>query len=220
VADYVLVHGGWCGSWCFDRTAADLRAGGHRVLVPGLSGLGDRKDELTPAITLSTHVDDVVAQVEAAGIDRFILVGHSYGGMVITGVAARMGARIDALVYVDGFIPEDGESIWDISGDARGMWIDLQRETPGLMAPLPAWKHLPLTPQPLLTVLEPVRLTGEEAKVPRRIYIYATGYGSPYALYSEKTKNNPAWEYHEVGCGHFVMDEAPERMKEILLGAA
>ncbi|KRB82365.1 hypothetical protein ASE00_09860 [Sphingomonas sp. Root710] len=218
MANYVLVHGGWCGSWCYDRTAADLRALGHRVLTPALAGLGIRKAELSPAITLATHIDDVRIQIEDAGFDRFNLVGHSYGGMVITGVAASLGARIDALIYVDAFVPDDGQSIYDISGDGGGLWIDLQRDTPGLMMPLPAWAHLPLTPQPLLTALQPVRFTGEESKVQRRVFIYATGYSNPYAVYSEKLKCDPGWQFHEVDSGHFVMADKPEQLLEILLG--
>ena len=117
MANYVLVHGAWGGGWAYDRLARELRGAGHKLLVAQLAGLGTRKDGLNPAIDLSTHVRDVVGQIEAEGFDRFVLCGHSYGGMVITGVAARLGARIDALCYIDAFLPAHGESLWDITGD-------------------------------------------------------------------------------------------------------
>ena len=116
MTDYVLVHGAWGGGWTLAGLADDLRSHGHRVLVAALTGLGDRAAELSPAVDLSRHVADVIEQVEAAGLDRFVLVGHSYGGMVITGVATRLGSRIDALGYIDAFLPGDGQSLWDLTG--------------------------------------------------------------------------------------------------------
>jgi len=221
MADYVLVHGGWCGEWCFDRTAEDLRAAGHRVLVASLAGLGSRQDELSPAITLSTHVADVVAQIENAGFDRFNLIGHSYGGMVITGVSTALGGRIDALIYIDGFVPADGQSVWDLTPELQPLWILLQRDTPGLVVPPPMWEDPRLTPQPLLTTLEPVRFTGEEAKVGRRVFIFATGYQpNPYTQISQALKGDTAWEHHEIDSGHFIMTDTPEALLDLLVSYA
>ena len=221
MTDYVLVHGGWCGEWSFDRTAEDLRAAGHRVLVASLTGLGSRQNELSPAITLSTHVSDVVTQIGDAGFDRFVLVGHSYGGMVITGVATVLGARIDALIYIDGFAPGDAQSVWDLAPELQQLWILLQRDTPGLVVPPPSWEDQRLTPQPLLTTLEPVRFTGEEAKVGRRIYIAATGYEpNPYAAISLNLKSDPAWTHHEIDSGHFIMTDSPEPLLDLLVAYA
>lgn len=221
MTDYVLVHGGWCGEWSFDRTAEDLRAAGHRVLVASLTGLGSRLDELSPSITLSTHVADVVSQIADAGFDRFVLVGHSYGGMVVTGVATVLGARIDSLICIDGFVPGDAQSVWDLAPELQQLWILLQRDTPGLVAPPPSWEDPRLTPQPLLTTLEPVRFTGEEMKVGSRIYISATGYEpNPYALISQTLKSDTAWNHHEIDSGHFIMTDRPEPLLELLLGSA
>ena len=219
MTDYVLVHGAWCGSWAWARHEAELAAAGHRVVNANLTGLGGRVGEFHPGITLTTMIDDVCAQIAAAGLDRFVLAGHSWGGMVITGVAARLGARIDAIVYVDAFVPQDGQSLWDLTGDfEHDHYVDSQKFHPGAVAPLPGLASPMLTPHPLLTLLEAVRLTGEEVKIPRRIYIFANDWQpTPFAQFSRALKNDPAWEYHEAKCGHFVMADQPEQLMEILL---
>lgn len=225
MTNFVLVHGAWGGGSSYDRLARELRERGHTVLVAQLAGLGTRRDGLNPAIDLSTHVRDVIGQVEAARIDRFVLCGHSYGGMVITGVATRLGARIDALCYIDAFLPGDGQSLWDITGDYEHRWyIDTQKDTPGLVAPIGGvelLKNPRYGRHPLLTLLEPVRFTGEEAKVPRRTYIFATGWQpSPFPRFRDAVKGDPAWQLHEVGGGHDVMADQGERLLEIVLDLA
>lgn len=225
MTDYVLVHGAWGGGDAYDRLAAELRQAGHGVLVAQLTGLGSRSAELHPGITLSDHIGDVLEQIDAAGFDRFILAGHSYGGMVITGVATQLGARIDALCYIDAFLPGDSQSLWDITGDYEHRWyIDTQKHTPGLVAPIGGEEMLALPGfgrHPLLTLTEAVRLTGEEARVPRRTYIYATEWQpTPFTRFRDQVKGDPAWELHEVGGGHLVQADQPERLLEIMLGLA
>jgi len=226
MANYVLVHGAWGGGHGYDRTAEDLTAAGHEVLVAQLRGLGSRQEELDRGIVLSDHVADVVEQVGQAGFDRFILVGHSYGGMVITGVAAKLGARIDAICYIDAFLPEDGQSLWDITGEYEHDWyIRTQKHKPGLVDPIGQENFEPVPGtvgyHPLLTLLEAVRFTGEEARIPRRAYVYATDWQpTPFTRFAAKAKTDPAWEYHETPTSHFVMPEAPEQVRDILLGLA
>jgi len=222
MTDYVLVHGAWGGGWSFDRTTADLRAAGHRVLVAELTGLGRRADKLNPAIDLSRHVADVCAQIAESGFERFVLAGHSYGGMVVTGVATRLGAAIDAMVYIDAFLPGDGQSLWDVTGEwEHTQYIDGQKDAPGLVRPLPGLERVPrLGRHPLLTLLEPVRFTGEEAKVQRRAYIFATGWKpTPFTRFAEAVRADPAWDYHEAAASHDVMGDQPQQLLEILLGA-
>ena len=224
MANYVLVHGAWGGIQFYERTAADLEAAGHEVLRVEMKGLGTRQAELHPGITLTNHVDDVVEQVEQAGFERFILAGHSYGGMVITGAATRLGARIDAICYIDAFLPEDGQSLWDITGEFEHDWyIDSQKANPGMVPPIGGLDFEPAPGligfHPLLTLLEAVRLSGEEKKIPRRAYVFATNWQpTPFPRFAEKVKGDPAWEYHEADCDHFVMDNCPEQVLEILLG--
>lgn len=225
MTDFVLVHGAWAGDWTMERTAADLRAAGHRACNVALTGLGSRRDELGPAIDLSRHIADVEEQVAKAGFDRFVLVGHSYGGMVITGVAARLGARIDALVYVDAFLPANGQSLWDITGPFEHDWyISSQKDTPGLVAPIGGAVMLE-TPgvgrHPLLTLIEAVRLGGDEARVSRRDYVYATGWQpTPFTRFRDAVRDDPAWTLHEWDGGHDLMSDQPEKLLALLLDCA
>ena len=220
MTDYVLVHGAWCGAWVFDRLAADLRAAGHRVLVAGLTGLGDRKDEFHPGITLTDHIGDVVRQTAAAGFNHFVLLGHSWGGMVITGVATILGARIDAIVYVDAFLPKDGQSLWDLTSEwEHNHYIDSQKSMPGAVAPLPGLAHPLMSAQPLLTLLEAVRFTGEEAKVAQKCYVFASAWQpTPFAAFAQQVAKDPEWSYHKAVAGHDVMSDQPEQLLSILLG--
>jgi pimeloyl-ACP methyl ester carboxylesterase len=116
VATYVLVHGGGHGGWCYDRVAPLLRAAGHDVLTPTLSGLGERADLLGPDVDLDRHIDDVVEVLRADDLRDVILVGHSYGGMVVTGIADQAADRIGRLVYLDAANPTNNQSLVDVSG--------------------------------------------------------------------------------------------------------
>ena len=219
MADYVLVHGAWGGAFTWGPVPGLLRAAGHRVIAPDLPGLGARAGELHGGITLSDHIAAVVEAIEGEGIGRFILAGHSYGGMVVTGVAARLGARIDALIYLDAFLPKDGESLWDITGDFEHRhYIDTQKFTPGLVAPIIPG---PDTRHPLLTLTEAVRFSGEEAKVRRHGYLFATGWEpTPFRRFADEVRAAPGWDYAEAPSGHDVMGEATEATMTMLLGYA
>jgi len=111
MANFVLVHGAWHGGWCYRDTAAALRAAGHEVFTPTHTGVGERFHQSAENITLETHVRDVCGCIEWEELDDVVLVGHSYGGMVISGVADRMAERVRALVFLDAFVPEHGDSL-------------------------------------------------------------------------------------------------------------
>jgi len=116
MATFMLVHGTWHGGWCWRKLARHLRAGGHEVYAPSLTGLGDRSHLLSPAVDLHTHVRDIVDLMEFEDLTEVVLVGHSYGGMVIAGVADLAPRRIGRLVYLDAVTPKDGQSLSDIVG--------------------------------------------------------------------------------------------------------
>ena len=226
MTDYVLVHGAWGGGQGYERLAGELREAGHRVVVAALTGLGVRSDELHPGITLTDHVDDVCEQIAEAGFDRFVLAGHSYGGMVITGVATRLGARIDAIAYIDAFLSGDGESLWDVTGPLEHLWyIDQQKFTPGLVPPIGSLDFEPVPGQvglhPLLTLLEGVRFTGEEAKIARRVYVFASDWQpTPFKRFSEQVQAEGGWDHHDSKASHFVMADQPEQLLRIMLDLA
>jgi pimeloyl-ACP methyl ester carboxylesterase len=215
---YVLVHGAWGGGTAYDGTAKTLRAAGHTVYVVALTGLGSRVKDVSPAITLTAHVEDVLAVIDQNKLSNFILVGHSYGGMIITQVAAKRAAKIKSIVYIDAFLPKDGEALWDIATDwERKHYIDAQRDTPGLVGPFPGSPKT-LTRHPLLTLLEPVHLNGDDTMIKRHIYIYAA-HGAPktFGKFYEQCKADPAWETYALDSGHGVMQDAPDALNAILL---
>lgn len=212
----------WGGGWSYDRLARELWEQGHRVVVAQLQGLGSRREELHGGITLSDHIGDVVAQVTQAGFKRFVLCGHSYGGMVISGVAARLGAQIDGLVYIDAFLPGDGQSLWDITGEFEHKhYIDSQKDTPGLVAPIMGELSERIGRHPLLTLPEAVHLSGEETKIPRRVYIFAFAWEpTPFRRFFDQVRGDPAWQVHAAKSGHDVMAGQPEQLLKIVLGSA
>jgi pimeloyl-ACP methyl ester carboxylesterase len=115
MATFVLVHGGWFGGWCWQKVIPFLEEAGHEVYAPTLTGLAERASELSPEVGLDTHIQDIVDLLEEKNLHGVILVGHSYGGMVITGVVDQVPERIAHLVYFDTFVPRDGESIADVA---------------------------------------------------------------------------------------------------------
>ena len=141
MANFVLVHGAWHGGWCFKRVAGLLRRAGHEVYTPTLTGLGERAHLIRPTVSLETHVDDVVGVLRCEELSDVVLCGHSYGGMVISGVAEQAADRLRALVYLDAFVPENGQSLFDLlpSGRACTMRADARENGEGYMVmPPPA----------------------------------------------------------------------------------
>jgi pimeloyl-ACP methyl ester carboxylesterase len=221
MATFVLVHGAWGGGQGWRATAKLLSAKGHDVHIATLTGLGEKKHLISPAITLETHVTDVTNMIAAEGLSDFVLAGHSYGGMIITEVANRLGKAIRSLVYVDAFLPRDGEALWDIADEpSRKHYIDAQRDMPGLVAPFPGSPSF-LTRHPLLTLIEPVKMTGAEQAITRRTYIYATKDApTVFTKFHERVKVDPDWKVYSLPTGHGVMVEKPEETAAILLEAA
>jgi pimeloyl-ACP methyl ester carboxylesterase len=225
MTNYVLVHGAWGGKHTYGQVPKRLEEAGHRVLNCSLPGLGTRQRELHPGITLTDHIDAVCQQIEEAGFDRFVLAGHSYGGMVITGVAGRLGKRIDAICYIDAFLPENGESLYDITGAYEHAWyIDSQKFRPGLVEPIGSvdFKVVPgiVGYHPLLTLVEAVQLSGDEQAIPKKAYIFANAYNpTPFPRFAEKARA-AGWDYHEVATDHFVMQNDPDTTVKVLLGLA
>src|SRR5580700_4446867 len=126
---FVLVHGAWHGGWCWQRVAERLRSGGHAVFTPTLTGLGERSHLLRAGIDLKTHIADVVNVMKWEGLSDVVLCGHSYGGFVISGVAEQMAPAIRSIVFLDAFVPRNGENTLDLTGPAvqEGIRNALQR---------------------------------------------------------------------------------------------
>jgi pimeloyl-ACP methyl ester carboxylesterase len=119
MATFVLVHGSWAGSVVWRQLAPRLRKAGHEVYAPTLTGIGERKHLLSREIDLDTHIEDVIGVIDEEDLSDIVLVGHSYGGMVISGVADRVPEKVASLVYLDAFVPENGQSLFDVSPPDR-----------------------------------------------------------------------------------------------------
>jgi pimeloyl-ACP methyl ester carboxylesterase len=220
---FVLVHGAWAGGWAWLRVADRLTARGHRVFAPTLSGLGERSHLAHLAIDLSTHVDDVVNEIRWKDLDRIVLVGHSYGGIVITGAAERVFDRLASMVYVDAFIPADGEAFIDYvpgcSPDGRVVPPPPSSRGDYLREPDRAWVDGKSTPQPAATFTERLRVTGAYRRVPKKAFVRATGWEAPFFdAVAARARAEPGWTVCELPCGHDVAIEMPDELAAILEG--
>jgi pimeloyl-ACP methyl ester carboxylesterase len=226
---FVLVHGAWGGGWMWKFTAAILRQRGHDVFAQTLTGMGERSHLLREEINLSTHILDVANCIRWADLygQGITLVGHSYGGMVISGVVEIVPeGTIDSIVYLDAAVPEDGQSAFthnDVPTDNLPP-IFLVREGAGadLEEPLRSWVRGKLTPQSMASCIEPVRLSGARERVRVKTFIRATK--STRAPKVEQTaaavRNNPNWRYEELACEHSTQLHMPKETADALERAA
>lgn len=227
---FVLVHGSWHGGWCWRRVADILEKGGHKVYTPTLTGLGERSHLMSGLISLDTHVIDVTNVIKWEGLENIVLVGHSYAGFVVSGVAEQALPSIASIVFLDAFLPENGQRVVDLTPpDLRAITLsaaakhEVGRPVPPAKAfqvneKDQAWVDAKLTPQPTAVSLQPIVLTGARDKIAKRTYIRATA--SPSSLfdgYFEKLKSDPGWHTYAVPSGHDVMVDMPDRLSEILL---
>jgi len=230
---FVLVHGAWHGGWCWRRVVDLLAAKGHKVYAPTLTGLADRSHLMSRDIGLATHIADVVNLIKWERLEDVVLVGHSYGGFVISGAAEEAASAIAAIVFLDAFVPESGNRLVDVTAPAtREAIMAAVANDDVAVAPRPAaffrvnendraWVDALCTPQPLATLIDKVTLTGARERVPRKAYIRAADYPNPaFDAAFARLKSDPAWRAYEVPCGHDVMVDMPERLAEILLEVA
>jgi len=235
VATFVLVHGSGHGGWCWRRVVPLLTAAGHRVLTPTLTGLGDRAHLLSRSTDLDLHIADVVSVLEHERIHDAVLVGHSYGGMVVTGAADRVGHRVAHLVYLDAAIPRDGESVVDlvphaVSSLKAGVRVVDGVELVGFPddGPPPAlglsdpedvaWVGSMLTPHPWATMVAPIRLTGGAAveAIPRTVLLTPA---HPGIAEDRLASARSAGRFHETGLPHDMMVTHPAETAKVLLDA-
>jgi pimeloyl-ACP methyl ester carboxylesterase len=234
MATYVLVHGAWHGGWCWRAVRALLQRAGHDVYSPSLTGLGERKHLARFDIDLDTHIGDIVSILEMEDLRDVVLVGHSYGGMVVTGVADRAPDRIGRLVYLDAFVPENGKCALDYVVPERAARMREEGETLGSITPPPLslWgltqpEHIDFVKprevrHPYRTMAQKIVLKNEAAlkRVPKTfVYCSAPATGS-FDRFAAKYRNDPAWKFFELATGHDAMILMPERVAEILLTQA
>jgi pimeloyl-ACP methyl ester carboxylesterase len=226
MATFVLVHGAWHGGWCWRFIRPFLK--GHDVFAPSLTGLGERKHLARPDIDLDGHIGDVVSLLEMEDLREVILVGHSYGGMVVTGAADRAPARIGRIVYLDAFVPENGKCTLDYVVPERAARMREEGEKTGSVSPPPLslWgltkpEHIDFVKprevrHPYRTMSQAIRLSGNAARIPKTfVYCSSPATGS-FDAFAAKYRNDPAWKFFELKTGHDAMILMPERVAEIL----
>ena len=232
MSTFVLVPGAWLGAWAWEAVAADLGRRGHDVRPVTLTGLAERAGEGTPETNLTTHVDDVVSLFEKGGLRDVVLVGHSYAGAVITGVADRIPERIGRLVYVAGVVLPDGVSLFDVLGPEAQAGMEAGAAAAGDPFRLPVIGRAELdlyygahglddavfevvatrgTPHPIGTYRERLSLDNPAAATIDRTYIRATA-----DSWSPIAPETPGWDYAEIDTGHWPMFTKPLELAGLL----
>lgn len=234
---FVLVHGAWHGGWCWCRVAELLRTRGHRVFTPSLTGVGDRVHLFSKDISLQTHVDDVLSVVESEELSDFVLVGHSYGGFVISGVADRLREHVSHYVYLDACVPLDmspGTSFswagWNPpeAREARLKAVREQGHGVGLPAPPPsafavtepadpAWLQRRMRPMPLATYTGTLTFKHSGSNGLKRTYIASVQ--PVYTLLGpthDRIQGDKTWSYATIPVGHDSMVTAPDVLASVL----
>lgn len=223
MSTYVLVHGAHTGSHSYRRVRQLLQHAGHQVYAPSLTGLGERSHLASPEVNLSTHIQDVCNAIWYEDLTDVVLVGHSYGGMVVTGTADRMPERIKHLVYLDALLPADGQSVYDLIGDeqrpADNAWL----------VPMPRlavddeWLRQRRVPQPRATLEEKVGLAAPLESRPFTLtYIVATERSDPGPIFDRtaerlRARTDGRWTVREIGGGHGMMTTNPEGLAQLFL---
>jgi pimeloyl-ACP methyl ester carboxylesterase len=230
VTTYVLVHGAWGGAHGFRKVRPLLTGAGHEVSTPALTGIGERSHLASPQVNLTTHIQDVVNVIWYHDLRDIVLLGFSYGGMVVTGAVSHVADRVRHLVYLDAFLPGDGQSLYDLTGQPGGPVLGLDEQW--LVPARPREYEDPAeaafsgprrTPHPRACFTEPARVPRQlEDYSFGRTYIKATEDAEPGAFWAaaERAKSSPAWNYREIATNHMVPANRPEELADMLLELA
>jgi pimeloyl-ACP methyl ester carboxylesterase len=236
MATFVIVHGAWSGPHAWRWVRPLLRGSGHEVVTPSLTGLGERAHLATPATDLDTHITDVTAVLHYEDLRDVVLVGHSYGGMVITGVANRAPERIGHLVYLDADVPREGESELDlVPAEERAGYEEAARTRgegwkvpPPFPDPLPpglppevVWAVSRMVPQPLATFTQPLHLVRGQPDLRRTFVLCTEGKEAEVEPpYVARVRADPSWRVVELAAGHTAHVTAPEKLSATLMDVA
>lgn len=229
MANFVLVHGAWIGGWYWRPIAQALRRAGHEVYTPTLTGLGERIHLMSPSINLDTHIADIVNVIQQEELSDVVLVGHSYGGMVVTGVADALPDKIASLVYLDAFVPKNGDALVSFVPPGSPPPAFASEYT---LAPMPAaffgaspdvaaLVDARTTPMPIACFMQALTLNGGIDRVKKKSYIYCNVPApTTFTPFYERLKDDPDWRMHTLPCTHIVQIDMPEELTALLLQAA
>lgn len=224
----LVAHGAWSAGWVWKKMHPLMTAAGHRLITPTQTGLGEREHLATRDVDLNTHIEDLLGVIKHEELNNFVLIGHSYGGMVATGVADRVPDRISQLIYLDAFVPRDGQSLLDLQGPAaaKGMRDRVKAGDGWRVEPNPPppdtppddlkWIRAHRMAQPLKCFETPVRLENGDAKMPKA-YIYALRKtpADTFKAFADRAKQE-RWDYREIDASHSAHVTAPDALAALL----
>ncbi|UYN95784.1 MAG: alpha/beta hydrolase [Enhydrobacter sp.] len=229
MATIVLAHGAWSSAWAWKKMRPLMQAAGHTFFSPSYTGLGERAHLARPDIDLSTHIQDVTNVLEFEDLNDVVLLGHSYGGMVATGVADKARGRIARIVYIDAFAPKHGQSLFDLVGpkaeanmragalkDGEGWRLPINPMPPDTAPEDVAWASPRRRPQPIKTFEQKISL-GSDVAAPRH-YIYAkkNGPGDVFRQFGERARSEAGWKYYEIDASHNPHITCPDVLMKLL----
>lgn len=230
MSSVVLLHGAWHGGWCWGRVVPALRSAGHGVFTPTLTGVSDRAHLLSPSVGLSTHISDVVRLIEAEDLHDVLLVGHSYAGMVVSGVCEAVPERVATRVHLDAFVPQSGDAAIDllpeqvahhyreaVAGPGFG-WLIPPRSLKVLGVTEQAdldWLTPRLTPQPWATYSDALHLGMGEAQV-SGVFVECVDWMRVFTPQADRARAR-GWPVRTIATGHEAMVTAPAALAAILL---
>jgi pimeloyl-ACP methyl ester carboxylesterase len=224
---FLVCHGAWSAGWAWKKMHPLMSKAGHRLLTPSYTGLGERAHLANPDIDLETHITDMLQVIKYEDLRDFVLIGHSYGGMVATGVADRARDKIRQLIYVDAFVPQDGQSLLDLNEVARARMQELAKSGDGWRVP-PNPTPPDTSPDDVAWLSErrvnmPIKCFEQKLKLSApltlpRSYIYATRItpADTFGPFARMAKNDTAWRYHEIDASHSPNVTAPEALMALL----
>ena len=225
---FLVCHGAWSAGWAWKKMHPLMQAAGHRLVTPTYTGLGERAHLAHPAINLNTHIEDMLNVIKYEDLSDIVLIGHSYGGMVATGVADRARDKVRQLIYIDAFVPQDGQSLLDLNEAAQARMRELAKTGDGWRVPpnptppdtLPAdveWLSTRRVDMPIQCFETKLKLQGGPLTLPRS-YIYATRItpADTFGRFAKMTKDDPAWGYYEIDASHSPNVTAPEALMALL----
>ena len=225
---FLVCHGAWSAGWAWKKMHPLMQAAGHRLVTPSYTGLGERAHLAHQALDLEAHIQDMLNVIRYEDLHDIVLVGHSYGGMVATGVADRARDKVAQVIYIDAFVPGDGQSLFDLNEGGRAHLQKVAKEGDGWRVPpmqtppdtLPAdveWLSTRRVQMPIKCFEQQLKLTGGPLTLPRS-YIYATRItpADTFGRFSRMTKDDPAWRYFEIDASHSPNVTAPEALMGLL----
>lgn len=224
----LVCHGAWSGGWSWKKMFPLAEAAGWRLVVPTYTGLGEREHLAHPGIDLETHIQDILGVIKFEDLRDIVLLGHSYGGMVATGVADRVRDRVSQLIYLDAFVPRDGQSLLDLNEPARPTMEALARSgdswrvPPNPTSPDTAeadleWLSKRRVPMPIKCFQTKLRLQHGEPALPRS-YIYARRItpADTFGQFARRARTEPGWRYFEIDASHSPNVTAPDALMQVL----